>query len=314
VVFEQRQGPQFGDPFLRLGILKEGTAVDPLAKELAAKADAVVVGVGFAPETETEGADREFRLPPGQDELIREIAAANKNTIVAVTSGGSVDTSSWIDKISGLLEVWYPGQEGGTAAAEAILGEINPSGHLPISWERKLDENPSIRNYYYDQPGSPKITYKEGIFVGYRGYEHNQVKPLFPFGYGLSYTKFKYSTLSIRPLDETQAKYEVSFDVTNEGHRSGTAVAQLYVHDGHSKVPRPEKELKGFARVVLDPGQKQHVTVPLEGRAFTYYDVSTKQWHADPGSFEISVGSSSAQTELHDQIKVATPIDIPVDR
>lgn len=314
VVLEQLQGPQFGDPFLRLGILKEGSVVDPMAKELASKADVVVIGVGFAPETETEGADREFQLPPGQDELIREIAAANRNTIVAITSGGSVDASGWIDKIRGLLELWYPGQEGGTAVAEAVLGEINPSGHLPISWERKLEDNPSIHSYYYDQQGSPKITYKEGIFVGYRGYEHNQVKPLFPFGYGLSYTKFKYSGLTVRPVNEAQGKFEVSFDVTNEGSRAGAAVAQLYVHDDHAKVPRPEKELKGFTRVNLQAGQKRRVTVVLDGRAFTYYDAANKQWHSDPGSFEVLVGSSSQDIELRSPITLNTPINISVDK
>jgi hypothetical protein len=157
----------------------------------------VIVAVGYNAEVETEGADREFQLPPGQDELIEKIAAVNPNTIVTVTSGGAVDASKWIDHIAALLENWYPGQEGGTALAEVVFGDVNPSGRLPISWERSLSDNPSYP-YYYPTPGTLQVPYKDEVFVGYRGYEHNGVKPLFPFGYGLSYTSFKYSGLDIQ--------------------------------------------------------------------------------------------------------------------
>jgi beta-glucosidase len=269
-----------------------------------------VIAVGYDADIETEGADREFQLPPGQDELIEKISAANPNTIVTVTSGGSVDASRWIDHIGALLENWYPGQEGGTALAEVVFGDVNPSGRLPISWERTLKDNPSIQ-YYYPTPGTLTVPYKDEVFVGYRGYEHNGVKPLFPFGYGLSYTSFKYSNLDIHSGTGTGA-YEVSFDVTNSGSRAGADIAQVYVSEDRPQVSRPPQELKGFARVVLDPGQTRHVTVPLDARSFTWYDEKAAAWHADAGSFTIHVSRSSADPQLEGKIKLDQPIVIPV--
>ena len=198
VVLEILSAPQFGEGTVKIGIVQEGTFVNQSAIDLAKQADAVVVAVGYNQDIETEGADREFQLPPGQDELIEKIAAVNPNTIVTVTAGGTVDASKWIDRIAALLHNWYPGQEGGTALAEVLFGDQSPSGRLPISWERTLADNPSYA-YYYPTPGTLKIPYKDDIFVGYRGYEHNGVKPLFPFGFGLSYTTFKYSGLQIAP-------------------------------------------------------------------------------------------------------------------
>src|SRR5947209_16962642 len=214
---------------------------------MAARADAVVVAAGFGPETESEGADRTFSLPVGQDELIQEMAAANKNTIVVVTSGGSVDMSGWVERVPALIEAWYPGQEGGTALAEVLFGDVNPSGRLPVTFERRWEDNP-VHDSYYPAAGTNRVEYKEGVFVGYRGYEHNNTKPLFPFGYGLSYTSFKLSNLSVKPAasDTSGPHYEVSFDVQNTGSREGAAVAQVYVGDKHAKVPRPASELKGF--------------------------------------------------------------------
>ncbi len=143
--------------------------------------------------------------------------------------------------------------------------------------------------------------YKEGIFVGYRGYEHNQTKPRFPFGYGLSYTNFKYNNLAVHAVTDAASsgpRYELSFDVQNTGKRAGAEVAQIYVHSKQAKTPRPEKELKGFARVNVEPGKTRQVNVTLDERAFSYYDVNTKQWRAEPGEYEILVGHSSAQVEL----------------
>ena len=155
------------------------------------------------------------------------MAAANKNTIVAVTSGGNVDVSSWIDHVAGLLELWYPGEQGGKALAEIIFREVNPSGHLPATFEKRWEDNPTYANYYPEK-GTDRVTYREGIFVGYRGYEHNGVKPQFPFGYGLSYTTFKFSNLSVAPATASTvassgrpALYTVTFDVSNTGSRAG---------------------------------------------------------------------------------------------
>ena len=310
VVLDVLGAPQFGEGSLKIGIAQEGTLVNQSAIDIAKKADAVIVAVGYNADIETEGADREFQLPPGQDELIEKIAAANPNTIVTVTAGGSVDASRWIDHVAALLQNWYPGQEGGTALAEVVFGDVNPSGRLPISWERSLKDNPSFA-YYYPTPGTLTVPYRDDVFVGYRGYEHNGVKPLFPFGFGLSYTSFKYAGLAIHPAAGTGA-YEVSFDVTNTGARNGADVAEVYVSEDHPQVPRPPQELKGFARVVLDPGQTRHVTVPLDARAFTWFDEKAAAWHADAGSFTVHVSRSSADPQLEGKITLTQAIMLPV--
>ncbi len=310
VVLDVLGAPQFGEGSLKIGIAQEGTLVNQSAIDIAKKADAVIVAVGYNADIETEGADREFQLPPGQDELIEKIAAANPNTIVTVTAGGSVDASRWIDHVAALLQNWYPGQEGGTALAEVVFGDVNPSGRLPISWERSLKDNPSFA-YYYPTPGTLTVPYRDDVFVGYRGYEHSGVKPLFPFGFGLSYTSFKYAGLAIHPAAGTGA-YEVSFDVTNTGARNGADVAEVYVSEDHPQVPRPPQELKGFARVVLDPGQTRHVTVPLDARAFTWFDEKAAAWHADAGSFTVHVSRSSADPQLEGKITLTQAIMLPV--
>ena len=298
VVFEHHTGEGFGPPFVRMGIIPEGGWVDSTAEELAAKADVAVVAVGFDPQSETEGWDRTFDLPPGQNELIQRIAAKNKNTIVVVNSGGGVDMTSWLDNVAGVIEAWYPGQEGGTALAEILFGDVNPSGHLAATFERRWEDNPTHDNYYPEK-GTNRVVYKEGVFVGYRGYEHNGTKPLFPFGYGLSYTTFKYSDLK---ADE----HGVSFDVTNTGTRAGDAVPEVYIAAEHSSVPRPPKELKGFARVTLQPGKTRRVTVPLTARSFAYYDVDGKQWRAAKGVYDVQIGTSSEQIELKGNITLTS--------
>ena len=316
VVLEHHSVAGLGGPFIRMGMVRQGSWTDPAAEELAAKADAVVLAVGFDPTSETEGWDRTFRLPPGQDELIQKIAAANKNTVVIVTSGGGVDMNGWMARVPGLVEAWYPGQEGGTALAEILFGDVNPSGHLPATFERRWEDNP-VHDSYYPEPGTNRIVYQEGVSVGYRGYEHNRTKPLFPFGYGLSYTTFKYSNLAInavasKPAEEASSgpRYEVSFDLTNTGTRAGEAVAQVYIADTHASVPRPPKELKGFGKVSLQPGETRRVTVPLDLRSLAYYDVRGKQWRAEAGTFDVLVGASSEQIELTGKLTLASAVSV----
>jgi beta-glucosidase len=311
IVLEHHGESRWLGGHLHMGITQHGTYVLPGAKKLAAKADVVVVAAGFDPESESEGADRTFRLPPGQNELIQEMSAANKNTILLITSGGNVDMTEWIDRVPALLETWYPGQEGGKAAAEILFGDVNPSGRLPATFERRWEDNP-VHDNYYPPAGTTRVVYKEGLFVGYRGYEKNGTKPLFPFGYGLSYTSFKYGNLSVKPADPNAKRdgfstpmYQVSFDVTNTGAREGADVAQVYVAQAHSKVPRPAKELKGFARITLKPGETKTSTVTLDGRAFSYYDVDAKQWRADPDEFQILVGRSSQDIQLHSSVTLS---------
>lgn len=286
---------------VKLGIIAEDKVVSAKAKELAAKADVIVVAAGFDSDSESEGGDRTFELPFGQAELIREMASLNKKTIVAVTSGGNVASADWIGSVPAYIEAWYGGQEGGKALAEMLFGEVNPSGKLPVTFEAKAGDNPTFANYY-PEGDSIKVEYKEGIFVGYRGYEHNHVKPLFPFGYGLSYTTFKFSKLAVAG---NGAKATVSFDVTNTGKRAGAEVAEVYVADDHAKVARPAKELKGFERVTLAPGETKHVSVSLDDRAFAYYDVDAKQWKIDPGKFGVMVGDSSEALDLKGSVDIS---------
>ncbi len=299
VAEDWRRSPIGGE--LQLGIMKEDEIVSARAKELAGKADVVVVAAGFDADSESEGSDRTFDLPYGQDRLIQAMAEANKHTIVAVTSGGSVDSESWVDRVPVYIENWYAGQDGGTALAQVLFGDVNPSGHLPATFERRAEDNPTYDNYY-PEPGTNRVVYKEGIFVGYRGYQHDHVKPLFPFGFGLSYTTFQFSNLSVAP---DGAGATVSFDITNTGSRAGKEVAQVYVSDTHATVPRPEEELKGFEKVTLSPGQTKHVSIRLDSRAFAYYDTAAKGWKIDPGSFRIGVGDSSAAIDLKGTVDIS---------
>jgi beta-glucosidase len=288
------------------------------AKEAAASADAVVICVGFDATNEGEGYDRGFALPKGQDELIKEVLTANKNVIVVITAGGAVDMSHWVESTPALLHAWFPGQEGGTALARILFGDANPSGKLPASFERRWEDNATFNSYSDSTLPPPKgadgrdrsgearghIAYKEGLFLGYRHFDKTGIAPLFPFGYGLSYTTFKYGNLKLTRSAKGNEPVTVTFDIRNSGKREGAEVAQVYVSDKHSKVVRPVKELKGFAKVNLKPGESKTVTVLLDRRAFSYYDVGSKQWKADPGAFAILVGSSAAKIELTGEMRL----------
>jgi len=298
IVLEHRGRSRQPRDRLQLGIMQHEAVVSAEAKKLAATAEVVVLAVGFDAESEGEGADRTFHLPPGQDELVRQIAAINKSVILLITAGGAVDMTPWLDSVPVVLQTWYSGQEGGTALAEIIFGNVNPSGRLPVTFERQWEDNP-VHDSYYPSDSTKHVVYKEGLFVGYRGYEHNGTKPLFPFGYGLSYTTFAYRSLSVTRAGNNVA---VSFDISNTGKREGDEVAQVYVGDKHANVPRPAKELKGFAKIHLRPGETRHVTVKLDRRSFSYYDINLKQWHIDPGEFDILVGQSVKQIELRGKL------------
>jgi beta-glucosidase len=313
IVLEHRTSVGFGSPFIRMGIMRQGDWTDAAAVALASRVDAVVLAVGFSSQSESEAWDRTFSLPPGQEELVQRIATANHNTIVVITSGGGTDMLPWIDRVPAVLQAWYPGQEGGTALAEILFGEVNPSGHLPATFERRAEDNPTYHNYY-PTPGTNRIEYREGVFVGYRGYEQNGIKPLFPFGFGLSYTTFSYANAHVAPVAGTSgsgSRWEVSFDVSNTGARAGAAVPQVYVSDSAASVPRPPKELKGFAKIMLQPGQTRRVTIPLDVRALAYYDVKGRQWKAERGTYDVLIGSSSADIRLSARLPLARTITTP---
>jgi beta-glucosidase len=273
-------------------------AVPPKTGEsikLAARSDVAVVCVGFNATTEGEGFDRNFALSKEQEELIKEVAKVNSKTIVVLTAGGNVEMTAWLNNIAGLLHAWYPGQEGGTALAEILFGDVNPSGKLPATFEKRWEDNASFNSYYAKDK---KIDFKEGVFVGYRHFDVKNIEPQFPFGFGLSYTTFTYKNLHIsyRSMGKNP-KVMVSVDITNTGSRSGAEIAQLYVEPPRPPLPRPVKELKGFEKIWLNPGETKTATFELTGSAFAFYDVPNKQWTAAPGAYEILIGSSSRNIE-----------------
>ena len=269
-----------------------------LEKELR-RADNVVLCTGFDSDTEGEGFDRPFAMPDYKVRFIGRVASINPRLTVVLNSGGAVDMSQWIDLAPAVVMAWHAGQEGGTALAEILTGKISPSGRLPISIERTETDNPS--SSFYHATSSPRwesarIDYGEGIFTGYRGYDRTGTAPLFPFGYGLSYTTFGYSGLKVTPLASDSVKVE--FDVENTGRVASAEVAQIYVSDPVCSVPRPVKELKGYEKVYLTPGEKRHITVVLDSEAFAFYDIDLGCFRVEPGDFTVSVGHSSADLPL----------------
>ena len=199
---------------------------------------------------------------------------------------------NWLDKVAAVVWAWYPGQECGNAIADVLFGDVNPSGKLPTTFPKRLQDNPAYINY----PGeNGQVYYGEGLFVGYRYYDKKDIAPLFPFGYGLSYTTFAYRNLV---LDATGDVIRVSVDVQNTGHRAGKEIVQVYVRDVQSRLVRPEKELKAFAKIALEPGETKTVTFTLDQEALSYYDPAVKGWVAEAGEFEVLVGSSSRDIRL----------------
>jgi beta-glucosidase len=260
--------------------------------------DAAIVCAGFDEGTEGEGFDRTFELPDSQNELISRVAEKNPKTIVVLNCGGNVDMRPWLKQVPALLHAWYPGQEGGNAVAEILFGQTNPSGKLPVTFEDQKEDNPAYR-WYPTSDGGKSVRYGEGIFVGYRGYDHNGVQPLFPFGYGLSYTRFEYSDLKVESEGDS---IKATFSIRNAGDRAGAEVAQLYVEPVKPAVERPIKELKGFEKVFLAPGESKELSVTLDERAFAYFDPASKKWKSDPGEYDICIGASSRNIKLRKRI------------
>ena len=261
------------------------------AAAAAAESDAAVVVVGLDDKWEGEGGDRvDMELPGRQAELALRVAAANRNTVVVVNAGSPV-SMDWLDRVPAVLEVWYPGQELGNALADLLFGEVNPSGKLPTTFPKRIEDNPAYLNY----PGeNGEVLYGEGLFVGYRYYDRKRIEPHFAFGHGLSYTRFDYGELrlereSIGPDEELG----VSVEVANVGERAGREVVQLYLCDVECSLVRPEQELRAFEKVALDPGEKKTVRFALDRRALSFYDPAPEDWVAEPGEFEVRVGSSS---------------------
>ena len=267
-------------------------------QNLAAQCDAAIVCVGHNPATESEGFDRSFGLPEGQEDLIRAVTRANPKTIVIVTAGGNVDIGAWLKHVPGLIHAWFPGQEGGAAIAEILFGDVNPSGKLPATFEKRWEDS-AVYQSYYDEDKDKRVEYKEGVFIGYRHFDKYHKEPLFPFGFGLSYTKFRYSNLRLsgKTLKPGQS-LKLSVDVTNTGRCEGKEAIQLYVRDVKATVDRPVKELKGFAKISLRPRQKKTVRFTLDESHLSFYHVASKDFKAESGEFEVLVGSSSRDIHL----------------
>lgn len=241
----------------------------------------------------TEKKHRYWELPPGQSALIQAMNKANKQVIVVLSGGGSMETASWIDSTSVVFHAFYPGEGAGNALRELLIGEAVPIGKLPFVFEQKQADNPANANRTAELTQN-KLPFSEGIFSGYRHYrrEEEDLKPLFPFGYGLSYTTFTYGGISITPNNyKGEEKLIVSFAVTNTGAREGTDIAQVYIRDVQSLMPRPPFELRAFKKVTLQAGETKTVTIALTPEALAFYAPDRKQWMTENGVFEVAVGT-----------------------
>jgi len=278
-----------------LPVEKKSKGLIAEAVNAAKGADVAIVFAGTSDSFESEGFDRigGLSLPGDQDALISAVAEVNKNTIVVLNTGTPVITRGWLNKIPALLEAFFPGQEGGKAIAEVLTGRYNPSGKLPFTFISGYDQTPAYQHYMNKDLKAP---YAEGIFVGYRYLDKNNLVPSFPFGHGLSYTVFEYSDLKINQMPGNHA--QITLKVKNTGKVPGAEVVQLYVAPAHGNIARPVKELKAFGRVELLPGQEKLVTLQLDHRSFSYFDVKLKQWRVEPGNYQVLAGSSSADIRL----------------
>ena len=265
--------------------------------EVIKNADVVIACVGFHKDTEKEGADRTFNLPEGQDYMIEQIAQLNKNVIVSINSGGEV-AMPWLDKVQGIIMDWYPGQEGGKALASIFYGITSPSGRLPFTFWGSEENNPSFKYYgtkYNPVPPAWRDSlahtlYHEGIFIGYRGIEKFKTSPMFPFGYGLTYSTFEYSDFNI---EACYGGFKATFTLKNIGNATASEVAQIYVSAISPSLPRAERELKGFQKVSLKPGEKQQVSIFLDRNAFSYYDTQTHDFVTESGEYKITLSSDA---------------------
>ena len=278
-------------------------------------ADAVIACVGYndykvdywstnrwRQNAEGEAMDRTYELPEGQAKVIQALAALNPKTIVVLNAGGGVETASWLDSVPALIDAFYPGQAEGTAVAEIIFGKTNPSAKLPFSWEKKWEDSPAYGNFPTKETPTAN-TYKEGVMLGYRYYNTKKVDPLFPFGFGLSYTTFAYSDLTLNP--GANGDFTATFIVRNRGQVAGAEVAELYVVPPTGPVERPVHELKGFTRVELQPGESKTVSISVTRDELAYWDVTAKNWAVTPGKYTVQVGGSSRDLGLQADLNEA---------
>ncbi|HZP06745.1 MAG TPA: glycoside hydrolase family 3 C-terminal domain-containing protein [Terracidiphilus sp.] len=276
----------------------DGSDIDA-AVAAARRSQMAIVMVG---DQDTEGRDQSLELPAAQNQLIEAVARANSKTVVVVKTGSAI-LMPWIDDVPAVLEAWYPGEEDGSAVASVLVGDADPSGKLPLSFPRSVDQTLAAHPDQY--PGvDGTVHYSEGLDVGYRGYTAYNVKPLFPFGFGLSYTQFSFSSLKV-VQQSGSSNATASFTVTNTGQRAGAEIAQLYV--GFPQIAEgnePPIQLKGFRKITLNPGESKTVELKLDQRAFSYWSEKAHAWQVAPGEFQILVGDSSANTPLKGTVTI----------
>jgi beta-glucosidase len=280
------------------------------AVAVAQGADVAVMFIALPASVESEGYDRpHMKLTDQQIALIKAVAAVNEKTVVVLSNGSAVDMSDWIDDVEAVVEMWLSGQAGAGAAVDVLYGVVNPSGKIAETFAHQLSDTPAYLNF----PGErDEVRYGEGIYVGYRAYEHLGRDVLFPFGFGLSYTTFEYSNMQVSASEfGLNDRLTVTVDVTNTGDVAGKEIVQLYVRDVESRLPRPYKELKAFAKVALDAGETKQVTLELGDHAFMYYDAGYSQWLAEAGDFTLLVGSSSADIHLSADVTLTESSQLP---
>lgn len=280
------------------------------AVEASRAASVAIIFAGLTDKDEVEGFDRsQLALSEAHNRLIEEVCRVQPNTVVVLCNGSAI-TMPWIDAPKAVLETGLGGQASGGAAADVLLGRVNPSGKLAETFARRLEDTPAYLNY----PGEAnRVRYGEGLFVGYRYYDQKKIIPLFPFGHGLSYTTFEYTDVRLsQPTITDEENLEVMVRVRNTGTRAGKEVVQLYVRDPEASVVRPEKELKAFAKVALEPGEEQEVRLLLEPRDFAFYDSTLGSWRSETGEFEVLLGKSSAQIVLNARVTLTARPIMPV--
>lgn len=280
---------------------RQGDNKDYLAEYLN-KADLVIACIGHSSDSEGEGSDRTFGLPDVDQSLMESVLKCKKPVIGVVNAGGNVEMQGWEPSLKGLLWAWYAGQEGGQAVADVLFGKVNPSGKLPMTFEKRWEDNPAYNNYH-DPDGDKHVEYKEGIFIGYRGYDKLKREVQYPFGYGLSYTTFKLSNVKVANPN-ADGSVDVTCTLANTGKREGAQVVQLYVGKVGGEVERPEKELRKFEKVALKNGESTTVKMTIPKDAFTYYSVENKKFVKDAGTYNIMVGFSSRDIKVQKTIQV----------
>jgi beta-glucosidase len=290
-------------PQVKLGWTKPEGVIDPQAQAAAELAETADVAIVIVRDYGTEGGDKiDLGLPVGQEELIRQVKAANPNTIVVLNTGGPITTPEWEDGVPAIVETWYAGQNQGAALARLLLGEVNPSGKLPVTFPTTEDATPVSSPEQYPGIGLDSY-YTEGVFVGYRGYQHFGLDPAYEFGHGLSYTSFDYSDLATQSKGKGQIT--ATFTVTNTGERAGVETPQVYVGQLPTDVVETApKQLAGFTKVALEPGESTQVTIDLARESFSYWDSYTDGWITPKGELDVYVGASSEDIRLDETVSV----------